>query len=518
MDVSTASRPEDMPQAGSEAACCDEPRGPVPRSSAVEVETVPGERPEGAPARLVLARIPDVDADDLWDEQTTDRPRDGRLLSQRVSLKLLGAGALLLVAVAVAPFLWPGNSRDQNQGDGLPDWHPGPPAPSAEMAPAWKAEGTQPDWQTPTHDPSLGSPAPAPPGAPQQLLPGTAPGASGFAGRPQAGSGTPGAALGPEGSNDPRLHVLAPPSGPYGAAQGHAAHGHRADEGAGYPESPSYPEDARARDYRAGVPSAGEYPGAQMPPSSPALPAYPHHNADPGTSQYPGRTDAGMSDPYRTTSPPGAQPPRGMWHGDNASRRTVDGAYDSGPAAQQTPPPGPSVYDPSSYNPSSYNPSTHSPSAYDPRAYNPRAYNSSGSRRNPSDDNSSPRAHNPGAYGPSPSYDSNRYDPSSYDPGASGSAGASPAQATWGSGVADRRASVSPYRSGATTPSADYRADSRAGYPADYRAGYSADYPADHPAGYAPGYPGTDPGAQGLGSGGARLEGTIERPEMGSRY
>jgi len=573
MDVSTASRHESVPETGSRAALCDETGGPVRASSPTEVGATPRQSSDDAAARPVLARIPDVDADDLWDEQASDRPRDGRLLSQRLSLKLLAAGALLLVAVAVAPFLWPGNSRDQGQGDGLPDWHPGPPAPSAEMAPAWKPNANGPaqaDQQTPDAHPSAGFPLPAPPPAGEQFLPGTAPEASGFAGQQQPEPGSYGAAEPPEESSSPRLHVLAPPEAAYGTPGGNVggstlpsgalqddphANDSRAYDPRSYdpreyearrddpsrydarayhpgtyntppadpraqetpspdtrhydntqpPGNRSYntqPYDARSGQQPAtgtpysnggqtGLPSAREYPGTQTPLSGSTHACCPQHPAGSGSSAYPGQPNASTGYPYGTTPPAGMETPREAQRG-----------Y------------GPSSYDPRFYSPSTYSPSTYSPSSYDPRSYGPS--------------DSNPGSYNSGTYDPS-SYSPNTYDPSSYNPqsynpqsynaqsynaGVRGGASVEPTPSTYGSGVADRRASVSPYRAGAPAQAA--------GDPANYRARYSAGYEAGYRAGFEPGYPSSYPstgqGVNAPGTSAASLEGTIERPDMGTRY
>ena len=88
---------------------------------------------------------------------------------QRMAVKLMAAGAALLLLLAIVPLAFRGNSRG-GPGDGSrPAWQPAPPAPKAEEAPAWQstalptAQHSASPWDSTE---SLNSPsAPAPAGA-----------------------------------------------------------------------------------------------------------------------------------------------------------------------------------------------------------------------------------------------------------------------------------------------------------------------------------------------------------------
>lgn len=617
MDASTASPVEHKSQAASKDACCAGPPGPLPSASGAERELLAAQPPDHVPGRLVVARIPDVDADDLRDEPAADQPRDGRLLSQRVSLKLLVAGGVLLVVVAVAPFFWPRDSRNQDRADGLPEWHPGPPAPTAQTAPAWNSPPTapvQPDWQVQAETPEKGLSAQTSPGRSEHLCPGLTGRPPDVAIGPQPKSPPYGAAVPPEVTGEQRLHVLSPPSAPYGSPEGSAGYGSPAPEGAtnsrppyyypnnaypndvraghlddarsgqtnnlrsGWPEdlrsgSPNdlrsgSPNDLRSSQSRAGSPQAGEFPGTQMSPGSASAPYWPSHSAGPGASQYRSQPDTQAGYPYDAAPGPAGQAPGATWSGNEPSRQAIDGGYDPGPRAQQALPPGQSTYAPSGYYPGAYDPGNNNPGSYNPGNYNPANYNSSSynpGNYNPGSYN--PANYNPGSYNPSgydpSSYNATGYNRSGYNPSAYGLAGAPPApQAANNAATADRRASVAPYPTGYSSPSAGYPV----AYPADHSAAYAAErpeaypaarsmtydaehpgvhpaersvtypayprshpgeqpaeYPARYPVGYGPvGYgpadPSAGPTAQGFGSAGARLEGTIERPEVGGQY
>ena len=77
---------------------------------------------------VVLAKLPDLQGDEQDIEDSSPARREGRLLSARLSRRLLvGAGVLLLLA-AVVPFLF-------NRGEG--DWKNRRPRPNADAAPVW---------------------------------------------------------------------------------------------------------------------------------------------------------------------------------------------------------------------------------------------------------------------------------------------------------------------------------------------------------------------------------------------
>jgi hypothetical protein len=98
----------------------------------------------------VLARMPDLESADCeLADQGPRRNWDGRILSSRLSVKILAGGALLLVLAAVfLPMLIGGSdSSDPGSNDGSSRWQPQVPAPSASLAPSWDAtSGEVSDW------------------------------------------------------------------------------------------------------------------------------------------------------------------------------------------------------------------------------------------------------------------------------------------------------------------------------------------------------------------------------------
>jgi hypothetical protein len=93
----------------------------------------------------VLARVPNLDEADPSPgprgEAKRSRP-DGRVISQRLSTKILMGGGALLLAAAVVPFVWSKMTNRNRADDGLPAWHQGRPAPDADEAPRWDSGAT----------------------------------------------------------------------------------------------------------------------------------------------------------------------------------------------------------------------------------------------------------------------------------------------------------------------------------------------------------------------------------------
>jgi hypothetical protein len=84
----------------------------------------------------VLARFPDLDAPrSAGQVEGTPRRWRGRLLSPRLSVRLLLGGAILLVLAAVLPFVV-GRHKEPEGGT--------PPAPDATEAPTWVAQAGEP--------------------------------------------------------------------------------------------------------------------------------------------------------------------------------------------------------------------------------------------------------------------------------------------------------------------------------------------------------------------------------------
>jgi hypothetical protein len=113
----------------------------------------PASDPDDGTARpRVLARMPDLDATEPSVEAEKKSARwDGRMISQRLSIKLLVGGGIALLLAAVAPFVLNGKDNT-NRDNGLPDWHQGLPAPDSEEAPAWTPATVQTQPQTPARD------------------------------------------------------------------------------------------------------------------------------------------------------------------------------------------------------------------------------------------------------------------------------------------------------------------------------------------------------------------------------
>ncbi len=109
-----------------EVALEDAPGGVTAEPASATAEAV-GE----LPSPNVLARIPELDATEPSEESPRKAGRrDGRILSQGLSTKLLLGGGLLLVLAAVFHSVF----RDKEPKPGTP------PAPNAPEAPVWNAE------------------------------------------------------------------------------------------------------------------------------------------------------------------------------------------------------------------------------------------------------------------------------------------------------------------------------------------------------------------------------------------
>ena len=104
---------------------------------AAEAETTQQPTSDGEPTTEetpVMARIPDLDASTTSDEAATERSRPhGRMLSPSLSIKLLAAGAVLLILGALIPYA-------MNREDAPRDPRP---APDAGAAPAFASGPTQ---------------------------------------------------------------------------------------------------------------------------------------------------------------------------------------------------------------------------------------------------------------------------------------------------------------------------------------------------------------------------------------
>jgi hypothetical protein len=116
---------------------------------------IPAATPESRMAGArVLARLPDLDAPQQ-DPPLELKPSrsDGRMIGQRLSTRLLVGGAVVLVLAAIVlPMLMKDDPKPGNEG--LPAWHPGMPAPTADEAPPWNAPTAQtPD--TPAPEPII---------------------------------------------------------------------------------------------------------------------------------------------------------------------------------------------------------------------------------------------------------------------------------------------------------------------------------------------------------------------------
>ncbi|MGA2799482.1 MAG: hypothetical protein ABSE63_18010 [Thermoguttaceae bacterium] len=103
----------------------------------------------------VIARIPDLDAPSQPPKhrrssgsrtvKTSSTP--GRLLGAGLSLNLLIGLGLVLLLGAVAPYVYIkiADNTPSNSGNSIGQaWQPSPPAPTADLAPAWKPAAAQP--------------------------------------------------------------------------------------------------------------------------------------------------------------------------------------------------------------------------------------------------------------------------------------------------------------------------------------------------------------------------------------
>jgi hypothetical protein len=114
------------------------------------------------PSVGVLARFPDLEDRPAAGAPSGEPSREGRLLSQRLSARLLLGGGVVLLLAAVIPLALRGKGNRGGGGDGsLPDWHPGPPAPAASEAPSWPGSLAPAASEAPAGLGSLEAPAPA---------------------------------------------------------------------------------------------------------------------------------------------------------------------------------------------------------------------------------------------------------------------------------------------------------------------------------------------------------------------
>ncbi len=91
----------------------------------------------------VLARVPDLDAaEPAPPADPKPARRDGRMISQALSTKLLVGGGVLLVLAAIVPLMLGNRGSPKPDEQKLPAWHPGAPAPDAELAPTWNGGPT----------------------------------------------------------------------------------------------------------------------------------------------------------------------------------------------------------------------------------------------------------------------------------------------------------------------------------------------------------------------------------------
>ncbi len=123
----------DQQKVAGEAASYDASGGPAADDSSENAAAA------GTASDLhVLARVPDVETTDgnhqaRSDSYRTRRRRDGRVIGQGLSTKLLAGAAVVLVLSAVVPWLFP---TDDAGGD-QESWRPEVPAPDAAEAPLW---------------------------------------------------------------------------------------------------------------------------------------------------------------------------------------------------------------------------------------------------------------------------------------------------------------------------------------------------------------------------------------------
>jgi len=265
----------------------------------------------------VLARLPDLDAPKP-SRRRTRRPlsapkSDGRIISQGLSMKLLAGGALILVALAVVPWLL-GGKAEQKDKTGLPAWEQEGTQGVAAEAPRYATDDPAPEtppqelaesaWPTPPPSSAITGvrvPEPAAEGRDPALLP--APGQS------------PAEPLAPGGAPGSRWPVAAPPATTAGAPP--------------WPDPSQTPvvnvpphEAAQQPPY--GQPRAG-------PPRRPEL-AGPQRNLPPQAGSSHGQT----GDPAPTTRP-GAWAMRPMQLGADRTSRTDQPAGSGRPTYDQPP-------------------------------------------------------------------------------------------------------------------------------------------------------------------------------------
>ncbi len=124
---------------------------PEQRSHAIKGPHFASESPK------VLARVPNLEsAESELAGESPPAGEDGRMLSSRWSMRLLGVGGVaLLVAALALPFLiGKSESPESASQDDSPAWGPDRPAPSAALAPAWDSpsDGAS-GWQLPSSEP-----------------------------------------------------------------------------------------------------------------------------------------------------------------------------------------------------------------------------------------------------------------------------------------------------------------------------------------------------------------------------
>jgi hypothetical protein len=113
----------------------------------------------------VLARIPQITTanESARGELPVSR---GRVIGQALSFRMLGTAVVVLVALAIVPYLFlRGNqpAAPSAAANTAPAWQPSPPASSADAAPVWVA----PVAVTPKSAPATISPSPMPEVSPQ---------------------------------------------------------------------------------------------------------------------------------------------------------------------------------------------------------------------------------------------------------------------------------------------------------------------------------------------------------------
>lgn len=91
----------------------------------------------------VLAKVPHLPQSDGEADFDRSKPRaDGRLISQRLSAKLLLAGGVVVVLAAILPFTL-NKMRGSGSGQEGQSWRPDNPAPDAAEAPPWSGSSPQ---------------------------------------------------------------------------------------------------------------------------------------------------------------------------------------------------------------------------------------------------------------------------------------------------------------------------------------------------------------------------------------